>query len=540
VPFQQIIRVCERHGLDADTADTLAQLLEVQGYAVYFPEAATDDNAGSLAEENIVVLDPEWLAKAVGFVMEDRQTIALQGILQHRRLAEIWKKDITRGCPGYLPELHGYLLWLMWKFDIAYRQDDATSLVPELIARDQPDDLLWTPLSPAQSPELRAICVMTAEETKKQIAFPKGLLPALTAAIHPLRQRRLEYDGDQLDRNWNNGFFLNTQHRGAAFVELLDRELHLVVRHTYPRSLLELVQKTIETLVPQRWKHAIPELRVPCPGKVKDKPCPGMFRKSWLDKLRPDETVRCQECERNDVKVADLLEGFNPRDQEIMDKLRDLKDGQQDVMSAAYGIFRAMDPENRERQRGPGLFTILPEQGGWASNKCRITCWCEHPDGPHPGSPIGSNEAPDYVVTFPKGWLVKISPYISSVVGLIKAFTPFAGNVANQIVAAAQGGDLKFVTDTMKDIATALPGGRLELDGSATFDTRDGRKVYEDYDLRYRPELVALRHIHNLLEEQIPSHQRWGTLRPVQTNMGDILWLCPEHAAIQSPPPQRI
>ncbi len=544
VPFKQIVEVCRKQGVDADTADTLAQLLEVQGHAVYFPEAAADETAGALADENIVVLNPEWLAKAVGFVIEDAETGAAQGVLRHARLADIWKADRKRGCPGYKQELRGYLLWLMWKFDIAYQQDHETSLIPELIARNRPDNLLWTPDSPAQSREVRAVCVMTSAETGKVIAFPKGLIPALTAAIHPLRQRRADDDPDRLDRNWNNGFFLSTQHRGAAHVELIDRELRMTARHEYPQLLLKEVQKTLENLVPQRWKHALPDLRVPCLGKIKGKDCPGLYKKNWLEKQPADSAIACQDCGRNDLKVSDLLHGFHSRDAEIQARLRDLKDGQRELLSAAYAMFRALDPVNQQRMVGPSLFTILPEKAGWVRgmthNSVRITCWCEHPDGPHPGAPIGSNAPPDYVVKFPRDWLVKAAPYIGWAVTLLKAFTPLAGNVAGQFAAGFDGMDIKDAVSTMNDIAEALPSGQLELGDSREFESRPGRKLYDDYGLRERPEFVALKHIHELLEDQVAREKRWGTLEPIRTKTGDILWLCKQHAAIQSPPPQKL
>jgi Leucine-rich repeat (LRR) protein len=543
VPFKRIVKECAQHGLDAGTADTIAQLMEVQGHAVYFPEAATDEEAGALAGENLVVLNPEWLAKAVGFVIEDKDTIAAQGILIHKQLSQIWRKDDSRDCPGYKKALRGFLLWLMWKFDIAYKQDAETSLVPELIARNRPDDLLWNPHTPSQSPEVRAVCVFTSEQTKKVIATPKGMMPALTAAVHPLRKRHESADPDKLDRNWNSGFFLHTQSRGDAYVELIDRELRLVVRHDYPSLLLRQVQKTLEGLVPQRWPHAVLDLRVPCHGKVDGRPCPQLFKMALLDKQPLNGTISCPECFRTDLKVADLLEGFHPRDEEILARLRDLQDGQQDLLAVAHSLFMALDPLNEERRRGPSLFTILPEQGRWLSgmthDHVRLTCWCEHPDGPHPGSYIGSNEPPDYVLKVPKEWLVKAGPYISWAVTLLKAFTPLAADMAGQIAGNA-GMEIKDAVALMKDSASSLPSGKLEIGEGRAFEVEPGARWGDAYGRQSRPELTALRHIHDLLEEQVPKPKRWGKLFPVRTKSGEILWLCPQHAAIQSPPVQQL
>ncbi|WP_029631472.1 leucine-rich repeat domain-containing protein [Zavarzinella formosa] len=548
--FKKLAEVCDKHGLDEDTADTLARLLEVQGHAVYFPDAAADEDAGALAGDNVVVLNPEWLAKAVVFVVEDKLTNDEQGILKHDRLKEIWKKDTQRDCPGYQVTHHRFLLWLMWKFDIAYKQNEFTSLVPELIARNRPDKLRWKPDTPSQTPEVRAVCVFASGQSGKDISPPKGLMPALTAAVHPLRSARDPGDADQLDRNWNNGFFLHTQSRGDAFVELIDRELRLVVRDEYPALLLQQVLNTLDELTPVRWPQVRLELSIPCPGKKDGKPCPGIHDKLWLEKQR-GKLVSCQKCRRDDFEASHLLEGFDPKMEEMMTRLQEIKgelaqlqQGQRGLLAAAYSIFQALDPANDERKRGPNLFTILPEKAGWlkgmAHDHVRLTCWCEHPDGPHPGMPIGSDQSPDYVLKIPKDWLVRAAPYITWTVSLLKAFVPLIGDATAQTAAAFSGLDLKDAVQLMKDSASALPSGKLEIGDTRDFELEAGHQMRDSYKLSNRPELLALQHIHDMLEEQVKKKDRWGNLRAVRSKSGDILWLCPEHAAIQEPPPPQI
>lgn len=557
VKFRQIVQVCESHGLDADMADTITGLMEVQGHAVYFPEAATDEDAGALAADNIVVLQPEWLAKAVSFVIDDDETNAAQGILAHARLPAIWRKDEDRGCPGYRKPVRKYLLWLMWKFDIAYRQDADTSLLPEMIARTRPDDVPWHTSTTAHGREIRAVCQLTSETTGRDIAIPKGLVPALTAAVHPLRQARDPHDPDRLDRNWNGGFFLHTAHRGEACVEQEDRELHVVVRHAYPRVLFEQLQKTLTQLIPTRWEHARLDLRVPCPGTLAARPgttgqnhkrCPGTFRIDWLEGIR-GSSASCQTC-RGKFEVDRLLDGFDPKEAEIVRRLQELQSGQnelltsqRELLAAAHAMFLAIDPENQARRRAPSLFTILPEQGTWRQSltkkRVRITCWCEHPDGPHPQTPIGSNDPPDYVLSFPKDWLIKAVPYVSWGVMLLKAFVPLAGTVVSQGLSLNAGDALSQQIDLMKGLSSALPSGKLEIDAARDIDYEPGKTLSGTYRRSERPELESLMQIHELLldEQQVPKSQRWGGLRPVQAKSGEILWLCREHAAIQSPPP---
>jgi len=517
--LEEFAGVCTGAGLAAGAVTGLAAVMEVQGRAVFFEKAAADPAAG-LDGGNLVVLDPEWLAKAVGFVIEDAETIAAQGVLKHSRLKKIWTKDPKRDCPGYAPKLRGYLLWLMWEFDLAYRQDARTSLIPQHIARNRPDDLLWTPVVPAAGRQAELICRMPHDP-------PVGLIPALTAAVHSLRRMRQPGE-DKLDRSWRDGFFLDTELRGAAYVELPDRELRLVVRNEYPANLLGMVLRTLEGVVQQRWPRLELDLRVPCIGTKKGKPCKGSHRKTGLE-ARRGQRIYCEECGQADVEVNKMLDGFDAHEAEVLARLAELGENQRELLAAAHAMLTATDPDNKERERAPGMFTILPDKGKCFHDAVRVTCWCEHPDGPHPAAPIGSGEPPDYVLKMPKEWVQKAAPYISWAAVLMKAFAPLAGDLAVAL-GTAGGMDIKDAVTLMKGAVAALPGGKLE----------EGRRTDLAGEVRWRPESAALRHIHDALLEKIEPARRWGDLRPVRTKSGQVLWLCARHAAVQQPPEQKL
>lgn len=540
ITFAEFAKACrEKGGLDAASAADVAGIMEIQGHVVYFADATADGATGRKDADNLVVLDPEWLAKAIGFVLEDDTTNKQSGILHHDRLNTIWKKDPHRSCPGYGKELHGYLLWLMWKFDIAYRQNEQTSLVPELIQRNRPDDLHWTPATPPKDAQATLICRFPTDP-------PLGLIPALTAAVHPLRRiQNPDPHEDKLDRNWRDGFFLDTALRGTAFVELQDRDLRIVVRDKYPADLSRQVEKTLGRIVGERWPQLPIDARVPCVGKVQDKPCRGTFRKSVLEQRR-GQNIFCEDCGNDALDVTKLLDGFDFREEEILRQLHALElgqqqllTGQQELMAASYRLFQeALDPARNELERAPCMFTILPaEVKTWqllsklTEHKLLVTCWCEHPDGPHPGAEIGSGQPPDYVLTMPNDWLVKAAPYISWAAMLLKAFVPLAGTMTQEVAIAGEfmTPDLKDQIALMNDAAKALPSGKMEAGRRGNLDGTD----------RHRPEVVALRHIHDALLAQVKEQRRWGDLRPVRTKSGELLWLCEPHAAIQQPPVQK-
>ncbi len=111
IAFAQFAAVCGRHGLDAISTRTLAILMHDLGYIVYYgdDERLKDD----------VVLQPEWLTKAIGFVLEDRQTQAMDGILPDSRLRQVWREHPFQDEPRYDPALYPFFLRLMEKYDVS-------------------------------------------------------------------------------------------------------------------------------------------------------------------------------------------------------------------------------------------------------------------------------------------------------------------------------------------------------------------------------------------------------------------------------------
>ena len=409
--------------------------------------------------------------------MDDDATRVASGVLKHARLKQIWKADAKRQCPGYKKNLHGYLLWLMWRVDIAYRQDQATSLVPEMVHRNRPDHLLWNLGDPVATGHRQAALICEIQQDP-----PDGILPALTAAVHPWRKPETT-TVDRLDRNWRDGFFLDTSH-GTAYVEKRDRLVWIVTRGQYPAYLAKELRARLETVVNERAPNMLRRFCVPCPGGIFDNGCQGIFALDFLETRKGTE-VPCQVCNR-DFPVTNLLDGLNPQEEEIRERLRllaqgqrelyegqkEIQEGQQAAASGAYQQFqRLLDPERGERLRGPNLFTILPADGNaWnllsklTKTNVRITCWCEHPDGPHPLHPIGSDKGPEYVLPQPLAWVKTVSPYLSWATLLLRAFIPGAAAALKDLMGTDLTAELKVQLGIMQEGGKALPTGKLEME----------------------------------------------------------------------------
>jgi internalin A len=88
IPYRQFSDICQRHHVGGDEIATLAKLMHDLGQIVYY-----GDDEGL---RNFVVLDPEWLTKAISYVLEDEDTRRADGILEHAHLAEIWQNRPNR------------------------------------------------------------------------------------------------------------------------------------------------------------------------------------------------------------------------------------------------------------------------------------------------------------------------------------------------------------------------------------------------------------------------------------------------------------
>ena len=121
ISFETFSGICAAHGLSQIDTDTLAHLMHDLGYIVHYSddERLRDD----------VVLQPQWLTKAIGFVLEDKATDENEGILPDNRLYKVWHDHSFEGEPRYDAELYPFFLRLMEKYDVSYRlpEGDAES-----------------------------------------------------------------------------------------------------------------------------------------------------------------------------------------------------------------------------------------------------------------------------------------------------------------------------------------------------------------------------------------------------------------------------
>ena len=505
--------VCERHKVIGQEIVTLAQLMHDLGYIIYYGE---DEGL-----KDIVVLNPEWLTKAISYVLEDKQTREASGVLDHARLREIWENR-DEG-PVYPARYHPYFLRLMEKFDVSYRLegDEFHSLVAQLVPHERP-------ILPWEFSTERRVGIRTLAMVCQLGEAPPGIIPWMTVRHHRA----------STGMHWRRGVFLrhpNAAYASEALVELRhSNELAVEVRAPSPDLYFNVLRDSIEDLITRRWPGLTYRLFIPCPGSADDdSSCHGQFP---LDKLlrmreRGRTSVPCLDC-TDDYEISRLLTGFELPSQALSVKLEQMDDQvsriqdnmillQVQAADTAQAVRRVLRVVSTEVIDCPRLFTLSRERGSVAKrmrvhqDHYRLTLWCEHLGYWHPWEPA------TYHFDQPKDWFAKVYPYVVLVSRTLQLVVPLAGFITEAVLPPKQLEIAKPDVQLMDTLVGELPG-------KATLVPSDTGGMGESAGRLTVAEGQALRAIRAILFK----HDRlraFGGLRRVQAPSGDFLWVCSDH-----------
>ena len=513
ISYEQFVGVCQRHHVDGDEIVTLAELLHDLGQIVYY-----GDDEGL---RDFVVLNPEWLTKAISYVLEDEPTRQSGGVLDHSRLAEIWGD--RRDGPAYPTRYHLYFLRLMEKFDVSYRlEDEYRSLVAQLVPYDRPD-LPWETSTPPPDGTRGLALVCKLSEPAP------GLVAWLTVRHHRA----------SIGKHWRNGVFLRHPIAAYASEALLELrtpdQLAIDVRAPSPDLFFNVLRDSVEDIITRRWPGLGYQLFIPCTTHAADgSRCHGQFPLDGMLRYREQNGTHahCWECD-TDLDLSQLLTGFaqpdlhlQPELERLQEQLADVGDIKRYAAETADSIRRVARVVSSEVTDCPHLFTLTPQNPAGVrrlrvyQQHYRLTLWCEHPDHWHPWP------AASYSLDQPKGWLVRISPYATLVFKALQAVVPVAASVAGMMLTEEQLKNAQHELELMKTLVADLPNQIAE-------DQR--QLVVREHGSQLTPaEGQALRAFRVLLFEH--DHMRaFGDLRRVQGPSGDFLWVCVNHYADYDP-----
>lgn len=511
ISYTDFAKVCGEHGLSKIDTSTLAALMHDLGYIVHYIEDK------SLRED--VVLKPQWLTKAIGFVLEDRATKDAGGILPDERLFEVWHDHHFKDEPRYTSDLYPFFLRLMEKYDVSYRLPDGTaSLVAEHVPQVRPA-LPWSEENrdlPKGLHRITMICSMD-EETP-------GLVPWMIVRTHDYAVE-VSDNGSKYRLHWQKGMFLRYPSHGEAILEKRGRDFHIYTQAEYPEYFMNILQHTLKTMIDANWPGLKNRYRftVPCPTIEEDKRCIGRFKIEALRKFksRGKGDFSCQECYET-YPISELLSGFEERSleeqiQELQREMRERFDGLDSRI--AYYFMSTMRAIADEAKHGPRLFTFRSRDTNlsWKqmiSRPMELQLWCEHEGRPHPVLESGKGR---YSIDVPYDLVVKVAPYANFALNVLKTVAPMTVPLINIFNDPEITKKWEDELDLGKAIIDKMPSDLIAKDHAMA----PGKIISESE----RSGILAL---HGFLKEEDPTQERIG-LHRVMTKTGDYRWLCKGH-----------
>jgi hypothetical protein len=494
ITFAEFAGIADRHNVGGAAALTLIEMLHDLGQVIYYG----DDTA----LRNIVVLSPDWLTRAIGYVLEDRATREAGGILEHRRLPQIWDE---RADERYAPEHHAYFLRLMEKFDISYRlpDDSQRSLVAQLVPHERAQ-IPWD----SETPLPEGIHVVRFIFRLSEPA--PGLIAWLTVRHH----------NASVGMHWRRGVFLRYPaplDNLEALLELrTDNELAIEARGASPEFYANVLRDSVEYLIRQRWPGLSYQLRVPCPGTLfSSSRCPASFSLDGLLRriATGGSTHYCLEC-GSEHDIASLLTGLRPFTQS-----RDAGETYADVAAAANRVREMLKTTlTSEVNDCPRLFTLSMERPTARSRffgaRYRLVLWCEHPGAWHPWAGASYTFRPS------REWLANVASYASLNVGNLTAIGGFGVSAITSDTGRMEQSSRQDLAQ-MRRLSDSLPHVIDQEDRS------DGRHLT-------RSEREGLRELRTMLFRLDPNRTFAGLSR-VTAPSGEYVWVCPRHLSIYDP-----
>jgi Leucine-rich repeat (LRR) protein len=571
-----ILRLCRERHMDEEEARDFVRISHRLGHLIHYEHDP--------ALRDIVVLKPDWLSKAISFVLDDKQTRATRGLVEFARLTELWNDPARPKEDRYDTRLHPLFLRLLERFDLSYKvavlsePEDAigfwqrvgnvfstgpattenltglhyTSLVAQLVPDVRPDLFPgWLPQVSTGDAEQSQICRI-ADAKSGQSATAEGLFFQLIVRLHKYSLGRVNYAESV---HWQRGLLLEDDYGARALMEHVGNDVRIIVRSPYPERFLAVLTSEVKWLVENFWAGLRCDVMVPClnpadsiglfeVGKLlenkkrnrKEQPCPVCNEWQNIELLLHNAPAArpspLEELLANSTEVMRVLTEvrtqMRSQQAEVIGRFdlvdKNWKEFVSKVEAAYMALMRTMIDEAKD---GPRLFSFEPVDPGffdrpkWISEKFRVTLWCEHSRVPLPNLNGDGDKRGVYDLTMPRDWVVKAAPFLRA----------FASTLSMVVPIVASGTKLVLDDAAYKGIEKQLDFGQKSLDSVLKGGEKVGGYLGRDDapDLErgeaVRAEGAVLRQLHSWLKEKDPG---FGGLVRVQNKRQEFLWVHPK------------
>ena len=520
---------------------------------------------------NFIVLQPQWLTKAISEIMEDRQLTADKGEIALSRMEDIWN---SRGYTGLFSAFHN----CMKEFELCYDLEDASRscLVPLRFGFKKPD----IPWSPQQAAKTRRV------EYTLKMRPPTGLMSRFIVKTHHMIVRTTDQPKGVY---WHNGVFLRTG-AGVLTSEALcefdddSRKVRVEVRAAFPQNLLEQIHAYVKAVF-SFFSGLEAERSYGCvkfnEDAVLEEACHGVHSERRIYSAIRNQRVLDCEHEFHDVDPQKLIFGFSSFGEYVLTKvasiaelrkeldrrpawagtlihdisrlldwvannshrLEQLQHAQQNLLPALrqeaelklheYLMYMSQMLDDRDHTAAPGLISITKrDRSKWNptsyfKENYILTPFCECEGNIHAVDDAKVEFAKDrdwWLATAP--WVARGTKILSA--GLQLAFAGMPLALGKDVFETIKD-DVDFMNELAKHVE--LEGGAAEPPLAAD-EVLQG-DVGKDMRGRDREARLTRAAVSRLLDSIAPTNYRakqWGSLHRVRMSDNSYRWLCERHA----------
>jgi hypothetical protein len=258
LPYDDVISLCAEQGIDEQQAELFIQISHRLGYLTHYHYDPT--------LRDIVILKPDWLAKAISFVLDDETTRLRNGLVEFDYLSQLWSHPPFEGEEGYPKALHPVFVQLMERFDLSYKvvldptKPSTTSLIAQLVPDNRPVQLPnWGEQPEAGDRQQVQICRIV--DNRGQLANAEGLFYQLIVRLHKYSLGRTNYENSV---HWQRGLMLDNDYNGRALLEQIGTDVKITVRAAYPERFLSYLTEEVKWLVENFWEGLRCNVMVSC------------------------------------------------------------------------------------------------------------------------------------------------------------------------------------------------------------------------------------------------------------------------------------
>lgn len=576
LPLDRVFAIWKEHKVEDEDAHLLLRICHGVGDLIHYEHDP--------ALRDIVVLKPDWLATAVSYVLDDKETRdARHGLVSFERLGLLWNDPARAADSRYDASLHPLFVRLMERFDISYKvavadePEDAlsfmqrvkmlfaigkkpaadlryTSLIAQLVPDVRPDPVPAWPPSPAAGDAQQMQICRIVDTANNQSATAEGLFFQLIVRLHKYSLGRADYAKSS---HWQRGLVLEDDTGARAFLEHVGNDVRITVRSPYPERFLSALTYEVKWLVEDFWKGMRCEVTVPCLSQKADgERCKGLFEVGKLleNKKRGRPEQPCAICNEwqgieqllhnapaarpnpmeellanfGEVKgkLEAVLHQLGAQHGEVIGRFNQVDSATRETISkveAAYsGLMNTLLDEAKE---GPRLFSFEPVEPDFLDQPKWISAKFKLTLWcEHSRMPLwcvaDDPKLGVYTLNFTRTWLVQAAPFLKVLSGTLGLMLPVVATLPKVALLDIDYKKIESQLALGKSFAESLLKGGEQVGEWLTND--DGRKI--EPGIAVRANGAVLRQLHLWLTEKDLS---FGSLVRVQNRRAEFLWVHP-------------